>query len=51
MVALPTPAGGLTPPIQFASLRTDHEQPSVAVRRSEASWVFSSTFTVEGDTS
>jgi len=51
IVALPTPDGGLAPPTQFASLRTDHEQPSVAVRWSKTSWLFSSRFTVDGETS
>src|SRR5262245_51121525 len=51
MVALPTPEAGVAPPTQLASLRTDHEQPSVAVRSSETSWFLSSRFTVDGETS
>src|SRR5690349_13348574 len=51
IVVLPTPDAGRASAIQFASLRTDHEHPSVAVRRTDASWLFSSRFTVAGDRS
>jgi len=49
IVAEPTPDAGFAPPIQFASLSTDHEQASVAVSPSETSWLFSSRFTADGN--
>ena len=51
IVALPVPAAGVIDPIQEASVRAVHEQPSVAVRATAVECPFSSTAMVDGDRS